>query len=152
EEVTNSLGEGGQRIRFEARPIAVAYSSRKRRVRPLQGGISLGSDAGDYGTLGGILKDKKGALYALTCGHAIVRNDEAKQPSPKDGKAASRVGICVESTGGNLRGPALRCSRKSPANEVDVALIEIDQDTKVDAKLEIMGVGSLTGWSNIDDV
>lgn len=152
EELANSLGEGGQRIRFEARPMGVAYSARKRRVRPLQGGISLGSDAGDYGTLGGILKDKKGALYALTCGHVIARNDEAKQPSPKDGKAASRVGMCVESTGGSLRGPATRCGRKSPANEVDAALILIDEEPKVDAKLEVMSVGPLTGWSNIDDV
>ena len=152
QELATSLGEGPQQIRFEARPIALAYSDRKRRVRPLQGGISLGSDTSDYGTLGGILKDKKGVLYALTCGHAIGKNDEAKQPSPRDARTAGKIGMCVESTGGTLRGPATRCGRKSPANEVDAALIKLDQDPKIDAKLEIMDIGPLTGWTSIDDV
>lgn len=150
EELASSLGEGGEQIRFEARPVARAYTSRKGHVRPLQGGISLGTGSGNYATLGGILKSENGILYGLTCGHAIGKNDEAKQPSPRDAQNASRIGVCVESTDGALHGPAARCNRKVASNEVDVALIELDP--QIASKLEIMDIGELTGWASIDDV
>jgi hypothetical protein len=152
EELTAALGETGVQIRFEARPIARAYVSRKRLVRPVQGGISFGTDPREYATLGGILKSDKGALYALTCGHAIGKKDEAKQPSPKDNQVAARIGICVESTDGSLSGPATRCNRKAATNEVDAALIKLDEDLQIAATLEIMGIGRLAGSAKIDDV
>src|SRR5205823_4638167 len=117
-----------------------------------EGGISLGTDSGDYATLGGILKDEKGAKYALTCGHAISKDDEAKQPSPKDNSSASRIGSCVQSTAGSLQGPVTRCNRRTATNDVDAALIALDADPEVASKLELLGIGPLTGWAPIDDV
>jgi hypothetical protein len=152
EKLTSTLDESSERIRFEARPIPRAYVNRKGSVRPLEGGISLGTDAGDYATLGGILKDGKGVKYALTCGHAISKNDKAKQPSPKDDSSATRIGTCIESTSGSLHGPISRCNRKAAVNEVDAALIELDKDSKATAKLEVLAIGPLAGWAAIDDV
>lgn len=153
DELISSLGEGREQIRFEARPVARAYSGgRKKRVQPLQGGISVGSATGDYATLGGILRDGSGKFYALTCGHAIARNAEAKQPSPKDKQTSARIGICIESTDGALQGPTKSCNRKKATNEVDAALIELDGNLQPAPRLELMGVGKLAGWAAIDDV
>ena len=57
EELRSALSESSERIRFEASSIPRGYVNRKGSVRPLEGGISLGTDTGDYATLGGILKD-----------------------------------------------------------------------------------------------
>ena len=152
DELANSLGDGGQEIRIETRPIPRAYANRKRRVRPLQGGVSCGTDLGDYATLGGILTNKAGTLYGMTCGHAASERDEAKQPSPKDSNTASRIGVCIESTAGSLSGPSKRCNRKAAVNEVDAALIELDRSPQLNSILEVLSVGRLTGSSTIDDV
>ncbi len=151
-ELANSLGDGGQEIRIETRPIPRAYANRKRRVRPLQGGVSCGTDLGDYATLGGILKNGAGTLYGLTCGLAASEKDEAKQPSPKDSHTASRIGVCIESTAGSLSGPSKRCNRKAAVKEVDAALIELDSAPQLNSILEVLSVGRLTGSSTIDDV
>jgi hypothetical protein len=152
QQLASSLGESTEHVRFEARPIARAFSIRKALVRPVVGGISLGTDFGDYGTLGGVLRSKEGILYGLTCGHVIGENDEAKQPSPRDVRDASRIGVCVESTGGHLHGPSARCNMKAALNELDIALIALDKDPPTAVKLEIMGLGQLARWATIDDV
>jgi hypothetical protein len=152
EQLTSTLSEGKERIRFEARPIARMSVDRKGTVRPLQGGISVGPDGRGYATLGGILRDGKGVKYALTCGHAISQKEEAKQPSPRDDSKATKVGVCIESTDGTLQGPVSRCNRKTATNEVDAALIRLEEDPKVLSKLEILDIGPLSGWAAVDDI
>jgi len=102
--------------------------------------------------LGGILTDPNGKKYGLTCGHAVGKKDIVKQPSPKDDSTATKIGVCVESTAGSLQGPVARCNRNLATNDVDAALIQLDDDPPVASKLEVMDIGRLAGLATIDDV
>jgi hypothetical protein len=149
-ELTAALSESSERIRFETRPVARMTAKRTGAVRPLKGGSSLGTDVRGYGTLGGILDDGTGTRYALTCGHVASDGEEVKQPSPKDRGRAKRIGSCVLSTAAALQGPVAKCQRAVATNEIDAALIRLDDPGAT--TLEVLGIGSLAGSSRIDDV
>jgi hypothetical protein len=152
EELASVLGESTERIRIETRPLARAFLKRRGVLRPLQGGVSLGTDAADSATLGGILKDGKGARYALTCGHAVSKKDVVKQPSPQDSSKAQRIGTCVESTAGTLTGPHTRCTRKTAVNDIDAALIRLDTNPAIASKLEVLNIGAIAACAPADDI
>lgn len=139
----------GHRVRFEPRPMARLYAAPKDKVRPLAGGVSISASTGRPGTLGGILQ-ANGARYALTCSHVLDGGDEAHQPSPADnGRAAERIGDCVESCALMSHVPPLDPYDPS-INTVDAAVVQLDDS--VPADMQILNVGALAGISTKSQV
>jgi hypothetical protein len=142
----------GFRISYEVRPIAQLYSSPKDQHRPLLGGVSVGVNTTDAGTMGGILTDDNGTYYGLTCAHVVGSQKSVEQPAHID-KHASAIGSVVHK---QLPPPFPSHARKVPADQagyaakVDAALIKFDPTSS--AKLEVLKMGPVTKLLLLDDI
>jgi hypothetical protein len=130
---------------YEARPVAYLYASPRSYHRPLLGGISIGVNSSDYGTLGGILKGDNENWYGLTCGHVAATKDIVEQPAQADGGRKNAIGRVIYSEMPpafpvNLE--AISANQRAYAGQVDAALILIEKEN---VKQEILKIGKIDG-------
>lgn len=133
-------------VSFEARPAARLSTNHRSKVRPVVGGVSLGSGTHTYGTLGGIVKDTSGVRYGMSCAHIFGSGTSVEQPALRDDPHASAVG------GGLASIAPQPCGAQGPCNPytgsphiaaVDTALVEFRDGIAAD--LEILTIGPLAG-------
>jgi hypothetical protein len=132
---------------FETRPIArLAAPAQRKAARPVVGGVSIGSGATTYGTLGGIVEDGSGQRYGVTCAHVMANRALVDQPAAYDSRKASRIGRshivtvlqnCLSPT------PCSPYTNDSHISDADLALIHLD--TSVPADLQVLSIGPLSG-------
>src|SRR5262245_35262959 len=84
-------------VSFEVRPIARLSTSQRARVRPVVGGVSVGTGTRVYGTLGGIVEDQANQRYGMTCAHVFPSTTSVTQPARHDDARAKPIGISVTS-------------------------------------------------------
>jgi hypothetical protein len=133
-------------VSFEVRPIARLSTSQRARVRPVVGGVSVGTGTRVYGTLGGIVEDQTSQRYGMTCAHVFPSTPSVTQPARHDDARAKAIGISVTSI-------ALQpCPGVGPCNpyvnsphiaSVDTALVELESGVASD--LQILSIGPLAG-------
>lgn len=133
-------------VSFEVRPIARLANAHRTAIRPIVGGVSVGSGPKVFGTLGGIVHDRSGTRLGATCAHVFPVKTTVDQPAKYDDANASGIGKSTP-------GVTLQyCTSPTPCNpylndphivEVDSALIELD--TGVAADLEVLDIGPISG-------
>jgi hypothetical protein len=137
--------KGRLRVEIQTRPQAQLSSNPRRHHRPLPGGVSIGTSAKDFGTLGVILTDHRGKYYGLTCSHVAQQGMNVDQPAQRDRSGPSPIGKSILAT-------ALSpCSQTAPCNpwagvaahELDLSLVEIDARS-VTSILEVLDIGPLS--------
>ena len=119
------------------------------QFRPLEGGVSLGCGMNSPGTLGGILFDNGGKQYAVTCSHVIGGTD-VDQPAKFDHASAATIGKLALRGAPTALPAGLKCNAYvKGANEMDLALIELDGS--VTGTAQIHKIGKIDGFMpNID--
>ena len=143
----------GFRIAYEVRPVARLYASPKDQHRPLLGGVSVGVNSTDAGTMGGILSNAQGKYYGLTCAHVTGSVTKVEQPAQIDRKG-SVIGDVVQA---HLPAPFPSHARAVPAVQqqhaakVDAALIEIYVGGP-SPRLEVLKMGKVTDLVALDDI
>ena len=133
-------------VSFEVRPMARLSANHRSATRPVVGGVSVGSGAKVYGTLGGIVEDSAGARHGMTCAHVLPSLSSVDQPALHDDSQATTIGT-------NTRSIALQsCSATGPCNpysndphisNVDSTLVQLRPG--ITADLEILSIGPLAG-------
>lgn len=115
-------------------------------VRPVVGGVSVGTGTSVYGTLGGIVEDQTGQRYGMTCAHVFPFVSPITQPACRDDLQAKAFG---------MSGPSIAlqpCPGTEPCNPyrnsphvatVDTTLVTLNEG--VDADLKVFTIGSLAG-------
>jgi hypothetical protein len=128
---------------YQACPVAYLYSGPRSLHRPVVGGISIGVNTTDYGTLGGILRDRGGHCFGITCAHVASTYQSVQQPSEADGGKGKSIGKVIYSEM-PLAFPTFlpenRLNQTRYAGRVDVAVIEIDT---AQAQQEILSLGRI---------
>jgi hypothetical protein len=132
---------------FESRPVPRLAAARSDKLDPLIGGGSIGIGAKAYGTLGGLVRDKNKQHYGVTCAHVTPKKGAiVHQPSQYDAGAAHPIGRVAHAqlpTEYPHSLPITAANQGANSNDVDVALIEIDQN--VAAELAVDTLGPITG-------
>lgn len=144
-------GDGFQ-IRYEVRPIAEVYASPKDQHRPLLGGVSVGVNSTDAGTMGGILVDRKGNYFGVTCGHVVGSVLSVEQPARIDrtGTLIGKVDAVQVPAPFPSHARKVSADQQKYAAKVDAALIEIDSG--ISAELKVLKMGRVTDFVAIDDI
>lgn len=133
-------------VSFEVRPLARLSTNQRERVRPVVGGVSVGTGTGVYGTLGGIVEDQEGQRYGMTCAHIFPSPTSVDQPARHDDAQATVIGTSTTSIA------LQRCPGIGPCNpylnnphvtSVDTTLVKLDDDVTSD--LQILSIGPLAG-------
>jgi len=143
----------GFRISYEVRPVAQLYASPKDQHLPLLGGVSVGVNSTDAGTMGGILTDGKGKYFGVTCAHVVGSVVHVQQPAQIDRQGAV-IGDVVQA---QLPAPFPSHARKVKADQqkyaakVDAALVEI-RAGGTSPKLEVLKMGKVTDLVALDDI
>jgi hypothetical protein len=141
-----NLAEENFQLVYEACPIARLYAGPKSTHRPVVGGLSIGVNHQDVGTLGGILKDQSGKFFGTTCGHVAAVAMLVDQPAQSDGGGgASSIGSVLHSETPPpfpSWAPATQANQSSYAGRVDAAVFEISGAT---AKQEVLRIGPISG-------
>ncbi|KTT72249.1 hypothetical protein [Sphingomonas endophytica] len=139
-------GDGRLQVEVEVRPRARLASNPRRAYSPLLGGVSIGTGAADFGTLGVILTDAGGKHYGLTCSHVVAQGTAVTQPALRDMRSAGIIGTSILSSVLTGCAQGTRCNPWSgiTANEIDAALIDMDGSV-TPSVLEILDIGHLTG-------
>ena len=142
----------GFRISYEVRPVARFYSSPKDQHRPIVGGVSVGVNATDAGTLGGVLKDNKGKYFGVTCAHVVGANTNVEQPAQIDRRGTTIGSVVTKHLPPAFPSHARRVESEQAkyAAKVDAALIELD--SKTGAKLEVLKMGPVTNLVALADI
>ncbi len=108
--------------------------------RPVIGGVSIGTNSNDSGTLGGIVKDQSRQRWGVTCAHVVGGTTPVYQPAWSDnGRAASRIGWVQLISNLIPSGRSTPCNpynQRAGLNSVDAALIKFDDG--IDASLQIL--------------
>lgn len=138
---------GSERLQVvtEFRPLARLASGPKDVIRPLVGGLSVGTGSSSPGTLGGILRDKTGKSFALTCSHVLPPKAPADQPASQDNSAATFIGSVAAASVLNVS-PGGHCNPYNAGglmNQVDAALIELDPN--IASESEVLQIGPIYG-------
>ncbi len=124
---------------FEKRPRAELLSKPKEKIRPLVGGVSIGS--GDLsGTLGGLFEGEPDRNYGMTCAHVIEKSKvDVYQPSKHDNNISELIGDCIHRENIKLTNP----KSDKILNKLDLALIKLND--RVGSKLANLHVKNVTG-------
>ncbi|MGD9850373.1 MAG: hypothetical protein AB7T38_03795 [Nitrospirales bacterium] len=138
---------------YETCPLARLYAGPKVSHRPVVGGISIGVNATDFGTLGGVLKDNTGRYYGITCGHIAQLSNVVEQPSRADGGTGktSVIGKVIHAEVPPAFPSYLPQNRKNQSNHagrVDISVFEVS----VGARQEILKLGPIKGILPVDDL
>lgn len=143
------------RIIPETRPLAFLHRANERLVRPLVGGTFIGAvGSASTGTLGGVLEDRDGRRYGLTCSHVLPSGASVSQPPAARRRwqeqlafwraSGETVGRCIASSGlVRAEGPCNPYHDDGSANLVDAALVEFDP--RVPTALQLLDGGPLAG-------
>jgi hypothetical protein len=128
---------------FESSPVP-RLAARVNKFDPLIGGVSIGVNAREYGTLGGLLRANDDRHYGVPCAHVVSNSSTVYHPSQRDSRVAHAIGQVAHAQlpkayPGNL--PITTANQAANSNDMDVALIEID----VDADLAVDTLGPITG-------
>jgi hypothetical protein len=144
--VVPELPRSRLQLSFEVRPIARLSTSQRAQVRPVVGGVSVGTGTRVYGTLGGIVEDQTSQRYGMTCAHVFPSTTSVTQPARHDDSRAKAIGISVSPI-------ALQpCPGVGPCNpyvnsphiaSVDTALVELESGVASD--LQILSIGPIAG-------
>lgn len=126
----------------------------RRRHRPIQGGISVGSiaDPTRAGTLGGFIEDSKtGDVYILSCNHVLLAcGQEVVQQGPSDGGSWPADTVGMTSYLVPLQHPTGFSSR-DPFNIVDTGIAKVNKRINVDKPIRQLGqVTNILQTSDID--
>ncbi len=153
EERLPQLGEYPFPVLKERRGIAeLAFPMRAHR--PVIGGISIGTNSTDSGTLGGIVEDQNKKRWGVTCAHVVGGTCSVEQPAQSDnGRAASTVGKAQLISRLNASTRSTPCNpynKGAVLNSVDAALIEFDQGTTT--SLQILNQPKLVGVRSRQDI
>lgn len=130
---------------FEIRPVPQLAAAPTATLNPLVGGASIGTGPAAYGTLGGLLQDNSGNRYGVTCAHVATGKAKVIHPSPQDG-GTQQIGYVSDfdlPKGFPPGMPITAANQAAHANNVDVALIEIDP--AVASKLAVDTIGPIVG-------
>jgi S1-C subfamily serine protease len=130
-------------------PRKLALPNRLRH-RPVVGGISVGLDrtAVPYrfaGTLGAVVRDPTGALYALSNNHVLADENRAPLGSPVIQPGTLDGGESADRVGALSRFVPLRFGNRR--NWMDAAIARFDPD--VAAEPEILGIGRPLGIGRV---
>jgi len=139
---------------YEVCPLARLYAGPQSSHRPVVGGISIGVNPSDSGTLGGVVRDDMGQYYGITCGHIALSPNNVEQPSQTDGGggSASTIGSVVHA---EVPPPfpsyasAMKKDQKKYAGQFDISIFKI---SNVKAKQEILKLGKINGIMPTDDL
>jgi hypothetical protein len=124
--------------------------------RTVVGGISIGRNTGNYGTLGGILHRDDGKIYGLTCSHVLGGGSQEKvyQPSLRDDAKNSavigeveRVSQFVWSSTDSPCSPRIGLDK---VNSMDAALFRLSETLPHD--FSIHNLGNVTGVKPFDAI
>jgi hypothetical protein len=141
------LQEGINRLRvvIETTPQAFLCANPRRMCRPVVGGISIGISAGDFATLGAILKSENGESYAITCSHVAPAGSDVVQPSRHDSRKVQEVGKTVLSEQLIACLETDNCNEESAtvANEIDASIVKLDP--RCASACEVLEIGALNG-------
>lgn len=144
--VVPSLPPSRLPVSFEVRPLGRLSTSHRAKARPVVGGVSVGTGARVYGTLGGIVEDGNSVRYGMTCAHVFPSVTSVEQPARYDDPQASAIGKSSASIA------LQQCRAPGPCNpytnsphiaSVDTTLVEIE--SHIAADLEILSIGPLAG-------
>lgn len=133
-------------LRFEVRPIARLAASQRTQVRPVVGGVSVGTGKRVNGTLGGIVEDSNGQRYGMTCSHIFPSPTLVDQPALCDDAGATSIGMSATAF------PLVPCPGSGPCNpysnsahisSIDTALVKFGKNIASD--LEILSIGPVAG-------
>jgi hypothetical protein len=144
---------GRFQVEIETRARAQLTSDPRKAYSPLEGGVSIGVGATDFGTLGVILQNSQGGRFGLTCSHVAATAVQVKQPSQRDSSSPSLIGPSVWSASPVACLPHQKCapgSGHSP-NLVDLSLIDLGSCSPA-ALLEVLDIGPLTGVMPRSDI
>lgn len=154
-----NLSEYALNYRFEPRPVPQLAVSSSTRLVPLVGGGSIGVGAGGPGTLGGIIRDGNGNFYGVTCAHvaspqaAVV--DHPAQADANTQNAVGEVAYCQIPAAYPHQLPIMPVHQAVNANEVDVALIQLDPKIAARHEINMLGpvrsiypAGSIQQWQS----
>lgn len=133
--------------------MARLFSGPRDQHRPLLGGVSIGVNSTDAGTMGGIVTDHNGKYFGLTCAHVAQTGNSVDQPARTD-NAGSTVGAAVLHS---LPAPFPSHARKIEVDQrlysskVDAALVELSSGG-ASPKLEVFKMGKVTDLIAIVDI
>jgi len=133
-------------VSFEVRPLARLSTCQRVRVRPVVGGVSVGTGTRIYGTLGGIVEDQTGQRYGMTCAHVFPSATSVDQPARHDDAQATPIGTSTTSI--TLQqcpgvGPCNPYVNSPHINCVDTTLVEFEDSVTSD--LQVLSIGPLAG-------
>lgn len=142
----------GFRIQYEVRSIARLLSGPRSQHRPLIGGVSIGTDPAECGTMGGILSDGFGRFVGVTCAHVADKHKPVDQPAQLDGSGSSIGQVFVSELPAPYPSHARRTTsyQSKHASKVDIALIELGPSPK--PRLEVLKMGRLRDTISLDDI
>jgi hypothetical protein len=128
------------RVLIERRGRNTFLNSQKEHI-PLVGGVSISADnQKTFGTLGGILKDKEGNVYGLTCAHVAASKEQSVfQPAKYDSSKSREIGKVLFSSDLNFCSFESPCSPESSKGNMDVTLIQIDNSENCEFKIHELG-------------
>jgi hypothetical protein len=127
------------KILIERRNRNTFLSSQKPHL-PLCGGISIGIDNNQFGTLGGFAKAQSGAIYGVTCSHVGHSKDEnIFQPAKFDSNSHRNIGKVVYASDLNFCDIDSECSPNNSKGNMDVALIKLTDNETFDFKISQLG-------------
>jgi hypothetical protein len=129
---------------FESTPVPRLAAAANDEFDPLIGGVSIGINPQEYGTLGGVVQDSKNRSYGVTCAHVVSNGSVVYHPSQRDSANARPIGRVAHSQLPRQYPhglPITPAHQAANSNDMDVALIEID----VAARLAIDTLGPITG-------
>jgi hypothetical protein len=134
-------------IVYETRPRAQLFAGSTKLHNPLIGGVSIGVEADDFGTLGGLLRDNQGDIYGVTCAHVAITGKDVFHPArADDARQAKPIGTVAFHEGLKVCPQNSPCSWRATGNyvnDLDVALIKIDSG--VQSRHEVFKIGAITG-------
>jgi hypothetical protein len=129
---------------FESTPVPHLAARRNDKFEPLIGGVSIGTNPREYGTLGGVLRDSNNRLFGVTCAHVVSSGSIVYHPSQRDSGHAHPIGRVarVQIPKAYPAGlPITPANQAANSNDIDVALIKLD----VAADLAVDMLGPITG-------
>ena len=133
-------------VSFEVRPIARLSSLQRTQIRPVVGGVSVGTGSKVHGTLGGIIKDQDNNRFGMTCAHVFPQAHSVNQPAMLDDAAAESIGstkYLIQLQSCTAPGPCNPYSNHQHITSVDTSLIQLDEEIQSD--FQILSIGSLAG-------
>jgi len=140
------------RVILEKRGRNTFLSGSKKNHPKMIGGISISNNSQKYGTLGGVLTDKNGKHYGLTCAHvANELKEEVFQPAISDSKDYRRFGQVEFSSPINWSSPDSPCNPRNVSGlGMDASLISSDSNILTEKRIH--NLGRINGEKKLNEI